>query len=114
MTVKIYNEIYEFAASAGALEGYVFLKKDLQADHLDNWIRNLENQYRLLPEEVRQCVQTSVDRTLGRAWQSIAAVLGETHRHVRSLKSMTAGNPPDSPQDFEKEKKEKAEKYCTG
>ena len=104
----LYSEIYEFAASAGALEGYVYPKEALEASHLDNWVRNLVAQYRELPGAVREAFQPALDRTLGRAVHSIAAVLGDGHPHVVALRSMVVGEMPASSTDFEAEKAHKA------
>ncbi|HSH70054.1 MAG TPA: DUF120 domain-containing protein, partial [Deferrisomatales bacterium] len=61
------REIYEFAASAGALEGFVFERPGLEAAAVDNWIRNLSAQYRDLPPGTRETFQPALNRTLGRA-----------------------------------------------
>jgi hypothetical protein len=110
-TVPLYREIYEFAASAGALEGYVYLKEALEASHLDKWVRNLVAQYRGLPGAAREAVQPGLDRTLGRAAHSIAAVLGDSHPHAAALRSIVVGDMPASATDFEEDKASKAEKY---
>ena len=94
----IYLEIYEFAASAGALEGYVFERDPLNPDSLNNWVKNLVTQYYALPVEARESFQGSLDRTLGRAVLSLVPILGKNHSHVRSLKSLIVGGLPDSPQ----------------
>ena len=109
--MDIYREIYELASSAGALEGYVYEKKDLDPSILDGWIKNLVKQYHNLPLNARESFQASFDRTIGRAVCSLITVFGEGHEHVRALKSLIVGGIPDSFQDFSKEKKEKAEKY---
>lgn len=109
--MDLYREIYEFASSAGALEGYVYPLENRDMAYLDNWIGNLVMQYRALPEEVRKSVQAPLDRTLGRAVQSLEPVLGKEHRHIRALRGLLKDGIPASPHDFELEKKEKAEKY---
>ena len=106
----IYKAIYEFAASAGAFEGYVYEKDALAAESLDNWVSNLIKQYRDLPEEILSTFQDSLDRTMGRAVQSLIRLFGEDHAHVVALQSIIAGPMPDSPDDFEQEKAEKADK----
>lgn len=105
------RDIFTFAASAGALEGYVYPRQELTGGSLDNWVGNLVKQYHDLPEEVRGSFQASLDRTLGRAVQAMIPVLGADHAHIRSLTGLIAGEMPSSPHDFEKEKAEKAAKY---
>ena len=107
----IFKAIYEFAASAGAFEGYVFQKETLAADSLDNWVSNLDKQYRELPEDVRNSFQDALDRTMGRAVQSLIRLFGADHAHVVALQSLIAGQLPDAPDDFEQEKADKAVKY---
>jgi hypothetical protein len=107
----LYRELYEFASSAGALEGYVYPVEERDMGYLNDWVGNLVAQYRALPDEVRRGVQASLDRTLGRAVQSLEPVLGRGHRHVTALRSLIQGPCPESPHDFEQEKKEKAERY---
>ena len=106
-----YKDIYEFASSAGAFEGYVYQRKDLDAAYLNNWVKNLVVQYQELPIEVRDSFQSSLDRTMGRAVQSLISAFGEGHGHVTALKSLIIGKMPDAPDDFEEEKEEKADKY---
>ena len=103
----LYKEIYEFAASAGAFEGYVYPKKDLRVEYLPGWVNNLLKSYRSLPKEVVEEIQSSLDRTLGRAILALTPVLGEDHEIIAKLKQMTSGRLPRSFDDFEEEKKKK-------
>lgn len=109
--MELYKEIYEFASSAGALEGYVYPRGKRDMAYLDNWIHNLVMQYHALPDDVREKIQASLDRTLGRAVQSLETLLGREHLHVQALRGLLRGGIPASPHDFELEKKEKAVKY---
>lgn len=107
----MYKTIYEFAASAGALEGFVYQKTTMDAAILDNWVRNLVKQYQELPEVVRSGLQDGLDRTMGRALQSMIGLFGEDHPHVTALQALVSGPLPQTADDFEQEKAEKAEKY---
>jgi len=109
--MDIYREIFEFAASAGALEGYLFNKDNVAADDLDDWIENLAKQYQGFPAEIRENFQGSLDRTIGRAVHSLIPVMGSHHPRVLSLKSMIVGEMPTSFNDFDREKMDKADKY---
>ncbi|MCF8063319.1 MAG: CTP-dependent riboflavin kinase [Deltaproteobacteria bacterium] len=109
--MDLYREIFDFASSAGALEGYVYPGETRDLMYLDDWIGNLVKQYGALPEEVRARIQDGVDRTIGRAALSLEPVLGKDHPHVHALLSLVRGSLPASPDDFEQEKREKAERY---
>ena len=102
--MHIYAMIYEFAASAGALEGYVYARQELDMKALPVWVDNLVEAYRFLPETARDKFQPSCDQTLGRAVRSLIPHLGEGHEIVLKIRSMVAGPLPASPDDFEKKK----------
>ncbi len=104
--MHIYQKIYEFAASAGAFEGYVYqkTKSDIDMDILSNWVNNLVDAYNHLPEDILGEFQSSIDLTLGRAIKSLLPVLGEKQVLLAQLKKMIKGQLPESPDDFQKEK----------
>ncbi len=107
----LHREIYEFAASAGALEGFVFRRQALEAAELKDWISNLSAQYTDLPPETREAFQSALNRTLGRAIHSLASLLGRDHPHVASLQRMVVGDTPAAADDFEVDKARKAARY---
>ena len=106
--MHIYSKIYQFAASAGAFEGYVYKKKDFKElgdmAALSGWIDNIVAAYDHLPDEALELFQDSCDRTLGRAILSLIPILGEEHNFINKLKSIIKGSIPDSPDDFKKQK----------
>ena len=97
----IYQEIYDFAAKAGALEGYVYPKKEVDLGYLANWVEHIVSQYRSLPPHVRDDFQRLCDGTLGRTIQSLLPSLGEDHEVIRKLKSILSGRLPSSLDDFQ-------------
>ncbi len=100
-----YRQLYEFAASAGAFEGYVYPKKAMDPKYLPGWVDHLVTAYWMLDEEVRQEIQSSLDKTVGRAIKSLIPELGENDEIIRKLKTVVKGeNLPETPDDFEKEK----------
>jgi hypothetical protein len=100
----MYKQIYEFAASAGALEGYVYGKETLSEAVIAKWSDNLSIAYNLIPPEARQQFQTSCDQTLGRAIRSLVPLFGEENQTIGKLRSMIAGQLPSSADDFQKDK----------
>ena len=102
--MHLYRQLYEFAASAGALEGYVYQRKDPDMRALEIWVSNLKAAYALLTQDALDPLQPSVDQTLGRASQSLVLSLGEKHDLVMKLRSMVKGELPASPDDFQKQK----------
>lgn len=96
----MYQEVYDFAAKAGALEGYVYPKEKVDLNYLPQWVDNLVNQYCGLPSEVKKEFQGLCNGTLGRAIQSLLPSLGEDHEVIRKLRSIISGKLPSSPSDF--------------
>jgi hypothetical protein len=104
--MHIYQQIYEFAASAGAFEGYVYRKKKPDTDlaALSTWANNLLNAYQHMPVNVVDEFQLSCNQTLGRAIKSLIPVIGEGHEVIGTLKKIVKGELPQTPNDFNKQK----------
>jgi hypothetical protein len=104
--MHLYQKIYEFAASVGAFEGYVYrrLRTEIEPDTLSNWVDNLLAAYHHLPEDVVAEFQSSCDQTLGRAVKSLAVVFGEDHDLIGRLKEIVKGKLPETPDDFQMQK----------
>lgn len=99
--MHLYTKIYEFAASAGSFEGYVYGKEKINPDELTNWVNNIVAAYLHLPPEVKERFQGSLDRTLGRAVSSLISALGENHDLVHQLKSIIVDDAAKSADDFQ-------------
>ena len=104
-----YAKIYQFAASVGALEGYVYKKDnadDLGMQALSVWIDNICQAYNHLPAEALQEFQGFLDRTVGRAVHSLRTALGEDHELIIKIRSLIKGEGemPVSADDFNKKK----------
>ena len=104
--MHIYQKIYEFAASAGSFEGYVYRKHkdEMDMEELANWTNNLSGAYKQMAVEVREEFQASFDLTLGRAIRSLTPNLGERHEIMIKLNTMVKGDLPESADDFNKQK----------
>jgi hypothetical protein len=104
--MHIYQQLYEFAASAGAFEGYVYRrsKTEIDTDVLSSWVGNLVDAYKNLSSEVRDECQSSIDQTLGRAIKSLASLFDDRHALVNKLQKIVKGELPGSPDDFQKQK----------
>jgi hypothetical protein len=94
-----FRDVYEFAAKAGSLEGYVY-PKDMDQTYLLPWTENLVNLYNTLPPAVQQEIQAGCNETLGRTIQALLPVLGEGHEVIRKLRALVKGKLPSSPDDF--------------
>jgi hypothetical protein len=91
----IYKDVYDFAAKAGSLEGYVYPEGRADLSYLPNWTDNLVKLYGSLPREVKEDFQGSCNVTIGRSIQCLVPALGEDHEVIKKLKSMISGPIPD-------------------
>jgi len=96
----IYRDIYEFAARAGAFEGFVYGKERIEPGSLKHWVNNLASHYQALSDDVRGDFQDLCEGTVGRAIQSLIPLVGEDHELIRQLKTLVQGKLPTSPDDF--------------
>ena len=96
----IYKDIYDFAAKAGSLEGWVYPKEKVNISYLPRWSDNVVKQYQDLPPEAREEIQSQCNETLGRAIQSMVPILGEDHEVIKKLKGLVKGKLPSSSDDF--------------
>jgi hypothetical protein len=104
---RLIGRVYEFGASAGSLEGYLYHKPDtghVDMNALPVWVENLAAAYRRLPPEAVETFQEAIDQTIGRAIQSLVRLVGQDHPLVSKLRAMTVGPLPSSADDFTKRK----------
>ena len=97
--MSIYRDLYDFAAKAGSLEGYVY-PKEMEISYLSAWVDHVVQGYQMLPEEAREEFQDLCNGTIGRAIQSLLPVLTEDHQVIKKLKSIVTGELASSPDDF--------------
>ena len=97
--MSICRDVYDFAAKAGALEGYVY-PKEMEISYLPAWVDHVVQGYEMLPEEAREEFQDLCNGTVGRAIQSLLPALGEDHQVIRKLKSIVTDELVSSPDDF--------------
>lgn len=105
--MHLHAQIYEFSASVGAFEGYVYHKKsrsDVDVDALEAWTKNLVDAYAMLPPDVRIEIQPGLDLTLNRAISSCQAILEGRNIILERLSSMVTQPRECSPDDFQRKK----------
>jgi arsenate reductase-like glutaredoxin family protein len=100
----IYSDIYEFAARAGAFEGYVYQRKGLTPNSLERWVDHLAEGYKALAPEAKKEFQDLCDATIGRSIKSLIPLLGENHEIIKKLQGLTVGRLPSSPDDFSRKR----------
>ena len=103
--MAIYKMLYDFAAKAGALEGYVYPKDKVDQSYLPAWVDHVVEGYQALPAEAKAEFQDLCNLTVGRTIASIVPLLGEEHDVIKKLKSITTGKLPSSPDDFPDKKR---------
>ena len=68
-------ENFKFAAKAGSLEGYLYEREKIEP--LSNWVSNIEDMYRNLPDNVKEDIREEYGSVLTRILRNGEGVLGE-------------------------------------
>lgn len=68
-----YEEFFKFAAKAGALEGYLYEREKLEP--LTNWVNNIDDMYKKLPENVKRDMKQEYGIVLARILKNGEKVL---------------------------------------
>ncbi len=68
-----YEQLFKFAAKAGALEGYLYDRQKVEP--LYNWVANIEKMYAGLPDEIKKDVKDEFSRVLTRTLTHGADIL---------------------------------------
>ena len=59
-----YEELFKFAAKAGALEGYLYEREKIEP--LDNWVNNIVSMYYNLPDKIKEEIKSEFTIVLNR------------------------------------------------
>ena len=70
-----YEQFFNFAAKAGALEGYLYEREKIEP--LTNWVNNIDEMYRKLPESVKRDIEKAYAVVLTRILSNGEKVIPE-------------------------------------
>ena len=73
-----YEELFKFAAKAGALEGYLYEREKVEP--LYDWVSNMERMYAGLPDNVKEDIRNEISSVLTRTLTYGGKVLEEEIR----------------------------------
>ena len=59
-----HEELFKFAAKAGALEGYLYEREKVEP--LYDWVSNIERMYAGLPDKAKEAIRNEFSRVLAR------------------------------------------------
>ena len=72
------KELFLFATKAGALEGYLYERENLES--LDNWVSNVEKMYASLPDNIKGDIKGEFGKVLQRTLEYGEKSIGEEIR----------------------------------
>ncbi len=79
-----FEELFKFAAKAGALEGYLYEREKVEP--LYDWVSNIERMYASLPDDVKEDIRNEFNSVLTRTLTYGGKVLDEgTRTRLNSL-----------------------------
>ena len=100
----VYSDIYEFAARAGAFEGYVYQRKGLTPDSLERWVDHLVEGYKAVIPRQRKSFRICAMEPSVAQYSPSFQTIGENNEVIKKLKGLTVGRLPSSPDDFSRKK----------
>lgn len=86
----IYLELFELAAKAGCLEGWLYNKGEVELHYLEDWIANIDRMYQALPGELKDEVRSSYLKLLKSITEHCNRLLPKDHRVMERLARMSA------------------------
>jgi hypothetical protein len=90
MNVGDCKELFLFASKAGSLEGYLYERA--KTEPLTNWIDNIDNIYRGLPDSVKNEIKESYALVLRRILQYGESVLDNSlKKKLKEMLSLAEG-----------------------
>jgi len=75
--MELYQQIFDFAAKVGCLEGYLFEREEVDRSCLPNWVGNVRRMFLELPPEAQRSCAPSLRPIVER-------VLNQGRRHMNA------------------------------
>jgi hypothetical protein len=88
--MALYRDLFNFSAKVGCLEGYLHERKEADISTLPNWVGNIEEMYRNLPEKVKKDFLEDYKQILEKILQSCEKPLKKDDGVLTKLKRMIA------------------------
>ena len=80
--------LFDLASRLGSLEGYLHSEEKVQKSYLPGWLRNIEQEFESLPDEVRNEITPDYLEVLGKAQALLRKLYGEGDSNTLQIDRM--------------------------
>jgi hypothetical protein len=85
--------LFDLASRLGSLEGYLYAEEKVDKSYLPNWTENIDREFKSLPVEVRNEIQSDYVTLLKKVHELLQKAYGEQDANTARIDAMLAGIP---------------------
>jgi hypothetical protein len=85
--------LFDLASRLGSLEGYLYAEEKVDTSYLPNWTENIDREFKSLPAEVRNEIQSDYVTLLKKVRDLLREAYGEHDANTARIDAMLAGMP---------------------
>jgi hypothetical protein len=83
--------LFDLASRLGSLEGYLYAEEKVDASYLPNWTENIDREFKSLPVEVRNDIQSDYVALLKKVRELLHKAYGDQDAHTLRIDAMLSG-----------------------
>jgi hypothetical protein len=92
-SLSINRLLFDLASRLGSLEGYLYAEEKVDTSYLPNWTENIDREFKSLPVEVRNEIQSDYVALLKKVRDLLGKAYGEQDANTARIDAMLAGIP---------------------
>jgi len=85
--------LFDLASRLGSLEGYLYAEEKVDTSYLPNWTENIDHEFKSLPVEVRNEIQSDYVGLLKKVRELLHKAYGEQDANTARIDAMLASIP---------------------
>ena len=85
--------LFDLASRLGSLEGYLYAEEKVDTSYLPNWTENIDREFKILPLEVRNEIQSDYVAVLKKVRELLHKAYGDQDPNTARIDAMLSGIP---------------------
>jgi hypothetical protein len=85
--------LFDLASRLGSLEGYLYAEEKVDTSYLPNWTENIDREFKILPLEVRNEIQSDYVAVLKKVHELLHKAYGDQDANTARIDAMLSGIP---------------------
>jgi hypothetical protein len=85
--------LFDLASRLGSLEGYLYAEEKVDTSYLPNWTENIDREFKILPLEVRNEIQSDYVAVLKKVRELLHKAYGDQDANTARIDAMFSGIP---------------------